>query len=891
MSKSFNVKVFCRIRPENEKELQSGFSQCLSVTSPTSLKIKTDQQPLHTQSDSTPQYQEFTFDSVFPQTTPQSQIFNETAKPLITSALNGINCTLFCYGQTSSGKTFTMEGIKDDLHLKGIIPRTMDYIFELIPQSSNELEFSIKCQYYQIYNEKIQDLLDPHKTDLTIREDKSKGIWIEDCTEVYVSSKEEMKEVFQCGNNNRVVSATEMNKGSSRSHSLFCVTVFQRNVITGSTQSGKMCFVDLAGSEKMSKTRIDGGSGLKEAQNINKSLMTLGMVINALTDNASHVPYRDSKLTRVLQESLGGNSLTTLIVTCSANGYNQSESLSTLRFGQRAKLIKNKVTANTQRSAKELLLQLSKANEKIKQLETIINNTQHTTIKGDDDGNYKHTGQNVNECEGCAKARFQYEFKNIELINLQQEFDELQRDKHELETELTTKNNMIFTLNDNISKLNKSIQSLTNDKQCIINDIQNYSNTIDTLHNKLHRYTTKQSLTSTDISFITEHISSLLSTWKELLTSFDNETSTSNSLTENKVNQSRLSSNSCNNIFNRTNFILNGTLTIQVDNTSSRRHRRCRVLSIPKSRKNEQLSSLKQEIVSYKQQLNEYQDITNTLTKKLFLKENEFYAYKERTMTEFKVKEMKMVELVNKLNELEDENYKLLHCGKKSSVGDKKKIIIMDKQMKVFMCDMEKMRKCIEEYKQQCERKDKEIEKMKKEITDLKEECKCMMQLKNNGDVSFANENDVNVNNNNNNNVISFAELVKQNTCGVDNSNNNRCKYKHERNATVDLQLRKSEESNVSFTNISCNSVESNVSGNFSVIKHGKIIKMIRGGKGKKESEHFFSTFLNTNLAQQQQSSQPQCIQTARHTNVYKEQFQKEMNILNDDNISEFSSL
>jgi hypothetical protein len=164
-----------------------------------------------------------------------------------------------------------------------------------------------------------------------------------------------------------------------------------------------------------------------------------------------------------------------------------------------------------------------------------------------------------------------------------------------------------------------------------------------------------------------------------------------------------------------------------------------------------------------------------------------------------------------------------------------------------------------------------------------------MMQLKNNGDVSFANENDVDVNNNNNNNVISFAELVKQNTCAVDDNNNNRCKYKHERNATVDLQLRKSEESNVSFTNISCNSVESNVSGNFSVIKHGKIIKMIRGGKNKKESEHFFSTFLKANLTQQQQPHQ--CIQTARHTNVYNEQFQKEMNFLNDDNISEFSLL
>ena len=141
------------------------------------------------------------------------------------------------------------------------------------------------------------------------------------------------------------------------------------NTVIESTKSVKVFFVDLAGSEKMSKTGITGGMGLKEAQNINKSLMVLGMVINALTEGAQHIPYRDSKLTRVLQESIGGNSQTTLIVTCTSNGLNQSESLSTLRFGQRAKLIKNKVVANTVKSVKELMIIIKQLEEKIKKLE------------------------------------------------------------------------------------------------------------------------------------------------------------------------------------------------------------------------------------------------------------------------------------------------------------------------------------------------------------------------------------------------------------------------------------------------------------------------------------------------------------------------------------------
>ena len=377
MSKSSNVKVYCRIRPENEQEISSGLGQCINPESQTSLQILVNNLNINSglkENYSDKILQEFTYDKVYPSETTQETIFEQVAKPLILSAFEGINGTLFCYGQTASGKTYTMEGLPADNYLKGIIPRMMQLVFDTINSDSNDIEFSVKCQYYQIYNEKIQDLIDPKKTDLSIREDKNKGIWVGDCTEKYVESEQEMINFFNKGAENRIVASTKMNTISSRSHSIFSVTIYQRNVITESSKTGKLYFVDLAGSEKISKAGVEGNTMLKEAQNINKSIMTLGMVINALTKGGKHVPYRDSKLTRVLQESLGGNSLTYLIINCSPNLLNQTETLSTLRFGQRAKLIKNKVVANTQQSVKELMMLLKQAEEKIKNYEKILGN-------------------------------------------------------------------------------------------------------------------------------------------------------------------------------------------------------------------------------------------------------------------------------------------------------------------------------------------------------------------------------------------------------------------------------------------------------------------------------------------------------------------------------------
>ena len=467
MSKSSNVKVYCRIRPENEKEHSSGLGLCLEPNSANSLKIIVDNLNINTglkDNYNDKSAQEFVYDKVFPSDTNQKTIFEIVAKPLISAAFEGINGTLFCYGQTSSGKTYTMEGLPTDNNLMGVIPRMMQLIFDTINSGSPDIEFSVKCQYYQIYNEKIQDLIDTRKTDLAIREDRNKGIWVEDCTEQYVESEQEMFNFFQNGASNRAVAATKMNALSSRSHSLFAVIIYQRNIITESSKTGKIYFVDLAGSEKMSKAGIEGNTMLKEAQNINKSIMTLGMVINALTKGAKHIPYRDSKLTRVLQESLGGNSLTNLIINCSPSMINQSESLSTLRFGQRAKLIKNKVVANTQQSVKELMMKLKKAEEKIKELEEIIGAGKVDGISEDD--------KNRKKCPECKKLTNKINYLTVQNNNYIQENEDLQKDKEDLQEEIKSKNKEQLILNEKIANLEKKIKNISQEQLKSYTEIQ-----------------------------------------------------------------------------------------------------------------------------------------------------------------------------------------------------------------------------------------------------------------------------------------------------------------------------------------------------------------------------------------------------------------------------------
>ena len=313
----------------------------------------------------------FTFDRVFGTSSQQIDIFDFSIRSTVEDVMNGYNGTVFAYGQTGAGKSFTMMGDMDDNHFKGVIPRIMEQIFDAIMTASSTIEFTVGIGYMEIYMERIRDLMAPSNDNLPINEGP-RGPFVKGLREIFVSSVDEVYQALHIGQRSRATASTNMNLESSRSHSIFVVTIKQKDTSSGTEKVGTLYLVDLAGSEKVGKTGASGQT-LEEAKKINKSLSALGMVINSLTDGkSSHIPYRDSKLTRILQESLGGNSRTTLIINCSPSSYNDAETLSTLRFGMRAKTIKNKAKINAELSPAELKRQLKTVQSKALTFEKYI---------------------------------------------------------------------------------------------------------------------------------------------------------------------------------------------------------------------------------------------------------------------------------------------------------------------------------------------------------------------------------------------------------------------------------------------------------------------------------------------------------------------------------------
>nr|XP_042909991.1 kinesin heavy chain isoform X1 [Parasteatoda tepidariorum] len=335
-----SIKVCCRIREQNEKDKEALVH---------SYEFRDEKSMLHLHSDKV-----YTFDQIFDPNSSQEQVYDDVAKPIVASVLTGYNGTIFAYGQTSSGKTYTMEGDLSDTERLGIIPRVAHDIFNQTESFEDSIKFEIKISFYEIYLEKIFDLLsDSQKESLFVYEDKKRIPFIRGLREITVRNVEDLMKFFNKAKHKRHVVATDHNRMSSRSHAVFQIVIKQENSADRKIITGKLLLVDLAGSERAGQSDVNGSKIRIESSYINKSLSVLSRVIFVLTSNTKDLPpYRESCLTRLLKESLGGNSQTVIIVCVRPSS--ESETKYSLEFGTRAKIIKNNLRRNVKLSENKM---------------------------------------------------------------------------------------------------------------------------------------------------------------------------------------------------------------------------------------------------------------------------------------------------------------------------------------------------------------------------------------------------------------------------------------------------------------------------------------------------------------------------------------------------------
>lgn len=334
-----NVRVVIRVRPMNRKETICQMEHVILTDGANGLlmlrKPKSTEKP-----------KIFKFDHIFTEYSLQKDVYKYVAFPIVEKVIQGYNGTIIAYGQTGTGKTYTMAGKNDEVN-QGIIPNTFNHIFSIISNMRQSRSFVVNVTYLEIYNEDVRDLLSTNPGQkLEVRERLDLGVYVQNLMGFTVDSIKSITRLMERGNQNRITRSTLMNDVSSRSHAIFTITIEARDEDNNKTTVGKLNLVDLAGSERLSRTHAKGDR-LKEAGSINQSLSVLGNVISALVDGRStYIPYRNSKLTRLLQDSLGGNSKTVMIAMVSPAEIDYEESLCTLRYASRVKYIKNNTKLN-----------------------------------------------------------------------------------------------------------------------------------------------------------------------------------------------------------------------------------------------------------------------------------------------------------------------------------------------------------------------------------------------------------------------------------------------------------------------------------------------------------------------------------------------------------------
>ncbi|XP_044531235.1 kinesin-like protein KIF6 [Gracilinanus agilis] len=379
------IQIFARVKPTSRKQPQGIYSVDEDEKAISALEIILPRDLADGFVNNKRESYKFKFQRIFDQESKQDSIFDIIAKPVAESVLAGYNGTIFAYGQTGSGKTFTITGGAERYSDRGIIPRTLSYIFEQLQKDSRKM-YTTHISYLEIYNECGYDLLDPrHEASsledlpkVTILEDPDQNIHLKNLSLQQASTEEEALNLLFLGDTNRMIAETPMNQASTRSHCIFTVHISSKEPGSATVRRAKLHLVDLAGSERVAKTGV-GGQLLTEAKYINLSLHYLEQVIIALAEkHRSHIPYRNSMMTSVLRDSLGGNCMTTMIATLSLEKRNIDESISTCRFAQRVALIKNEAVLNEEIDPRLIIVRLKKEIQELKDELAIVTGEQRT---------------------------------------------------------------------------------------------------------------------------------------------------------------------------------------------------------------------------------------------------------------------------------------------------------------------------------------------------------------------------------------------------------------------------------------------------------------------------------------------------------------------------------
>ncbi|KAL9160716.1 hypothetical protein ABFS82_08G218700 [Erythranthe guttata] len=395
-----NIRVFCRCRPLSKTEVVSGCASVIDFDSAKDgeLGILSNNSNKKT----------FKFDRVYTPKDDQVDVFADAA-PMVISVLDGYNVCIFAYGQTGTGKTFTMEGTEVN---RGVNYRTLEELFKIANERTETYTYNISVSVLEVYNEQIRDLLAVETSKKLEIKQASEGFHhIPGIVEAKVENTQQVWNVLQAGSSARAVGSNNVNEHSSRSHCMLCIAVKAKNLITGEYTKSKLWLVDLAGSERLAKTDVQG-ERLKEAQNINRSLSALGDVISALANKSSHIPYRNSKLTHILQDSLGGDSKTLMFVQISPSDHDLSETLSSLNFATRVRgvelgPIRKQIDTSELQRMKTMLEKVRQESrskdESVKKLEENLHNLENKA-KGKDQV-YKNQLDKIKELEGQIELK------------------------------------------------------------------------------------------------------------------------------------------------------------------------------------------------------------------------------------------------------------------------------------------------------------------------------------------------------------------------------------------------------------------------------------------------------------------------------------------------------